>query len=438
MSGLSFRYEYIPAGKDDLPAVEATLANLEIFIDRQSILRADDKRAKSVVTQVLLPLYPLAQWIVANWWPLLYEAESPDRSSTASDYLTRHSFRSAGDGFSYPDLRIVPEGDLIRIEWCPLRTIHQSIDYLSYGKIRIQKEELVEFLTDFVEAVLERLNACGISEKWLTEEWEAIGSTSKSGEEMEFCIAAAYLGLDPYDLREISAESLIQTWEELPLAVRHDVYLAAEARDLLPAAKWVNNGLTEISKNSIADGKWNEVREKVGPPDPGKAPWWEGYRVASDFLRVTRASDSFPVNIESIVDAPFTILEAEDPPIRSIDAVVGVGQKAAPCLYTRKSLPESKRFVQARALYEFIAGNGASPAVLSSAVVAHQQASRAFAAELLAPSATIRKRIHSTIVTEGEISDLAAEFKVSELVVIHQIANHKIAEVLPYSISTFE
>jgi Zn-dependent peptidase ImmA (M78 family) len=54
---------------------------------------------------------------------------------------------------------------------------------------------------------------------------------------------------------------------------------------------------------------------------------------------------------------------------------------------------------------------------------------RAFAAELLAPSAALRARVRDDVVSPEDVDALALELDVSRLVIRHQLENHRIASV---------
>ena len=69
------------------------------------------------------------------------------------------------------------------------------------------------------------------------------------------------------------------------------------------------------------------------------------------------------------------------------------------------------------------------PRLLTRADSWPQRASRAFAAELLAPAAELRGRVGGQVTYEG-VGELAREFGVSEMVVAHQLENHGIARVV--------
>lgn len=62
-------------------------------------------------------------------------------------------------------------------------------------------------------------------------------------------------------------------------------------------------------------------------------------------------------------------------------------------------------------------------------VVWSQRASRAFAAELLAPAEELAARATGRV-TYDQVAELASEFQVSQMVIEHQLTNHRIASVV--------
>ena len=87
-----------------------------------------------------------------------------------------------------------------------------------------------------------------------------------------------------------------------------------------------------------------------------------------------------------------------------------------------------RRFLFCRALAEAITSQG--DALVTKGNTERQQRNRAFAAEFLAPSASLESRIVNRVVDDEQVDDLAEEFGVSSQVVVHQIQNHKIAELV--------
>ena len=77
-------------------------------------------------------------------------------------------------------------------------------------------------------------------------------------------------------------------------------------------------------------------------------------------------------------------------------------------------------------------GGDATAWLVTTSKSERQQRNRAFAAELLAPSALLRERITHATVADNEVDALAQEFHVSSLVIEHQIENHELARLLPW------
>ena len=86
------------------------------------------------------------------------------------------------------------------------------------------------------------------------------------------------------------------------------------------------------------------------------------------------------------------------------------------------------RFHFCRALAEVLTPPG-TDRLLTRAHSERQQRNRAFAAEFLAPSHALKKRVSLPVVDAEDIDELAVEFGVSSLLIVHQVVNHRIARV---------
>lgn len=83
MNQLTFDFEWKDPGGARGPELSATWARLEIRVGDVPVTRVDDLRARSVRNAIYGPLYPVAEWIVSNWWSLLYEVPSATLVSRA-------------------------------------------------------------------------------------------------------------------------------------------------------------------------------------------------------------------------------------------------------------------------------------------------------------------------------------------------------------------
>ncbi|MDP1590812.1 MAG: hypothetical protein Q8M07_23865, partial [Prosthecobacter sp.] len=97
-----------------------------------------------------------------------------------------------------------------------------------------------------------------------------------------------------------------------------------------------------------------------------------------------------------------------------------------------KMRTDNWRFTFSRAVYDCLvrAGKGEPVTLLTKSHRDRQRANRAFAAELLAPSAGIKQLLGKTMPGEEDIAWLAEHFGVSDRVVRHQIENHRIATIV--------
>lgn len=193
MSEIRFDFEWVDPQGARGPELRATWARLAIWADSKCVSRVLDQDVKSVRDAVYLPLYPLAEWLATHWWTLLVEVPSPERVADPK-YAERHSLRSARDGFALPSASITGEGDHIRLSWVREALPNYRVEFIEEGTAYIPVKVFRQSLAAFINAVLGRLQAEGISGTVLQEEWAALQALSK--EEEEFCEVTAALGLD--------------------------------------------------------------------------------------------------------------------------------------------------------------------------------------------------------------------------------------------------
>ena len=122
---------------------------------------------------------------------------------------------------------------------------------------------------------------------------------------------------------------------------------------------------------------------------------------------------------------PQIILEGSSAP--SLNALVGRDSHGYPRVVEKPGRPDSRHYRLARALYFVpVAEASVSPRLITRSFTWDQQASRAFAAELLAPAEALRHLVDERN-TDESIANLAQEFNVSTWVIEHQLENHGIA-----------
>lgn len=436
MSTIELLYDWLPAEGARGPELEATWARLAIRVDGSRITRVLDERSKTTRDHVYLPLYPLAEWLATHWWVLLHEVETPWKAGDRA-FSLRHSLADAREGYALPALRILSQGDSVRLAWQQEVLPFHGLELLTHGQVDVPISTFRTAIADFVRAVIGRLRELGVEGTLLEEEWNAIEGADP--EEREFCESTAALGLDPYALDDDRRREIVTIGNELPAGVRTEFFSVAHAGCLGEESKQLLASLKIGSANAADLRVLKELRSEVRSLPALRSPepaWEKGYSVARVLRQRLglehRPVPSLPALSEALGSTPAELARAihEQPlPTAAFDGVIGVNGKGSPGFVIASRREQSRRFNLCRGVCEFLTAETPDAALLTSARSDRQAMNRAFAAELLAPAGGLRARISGSNVSTDEVDDLATEFGVSPLVIDHQIENHKIATV---------
>jgi hypothetical protein len=443
MNNLELRIEWenAPGVKDIVLA--STWARLEIWINGACATRVLDRRSRSERDGVYGSLFPLAEWIIENWWFLLHEAPRARQLSARRTVLAgthrwmqRHNLLTARDGGALPDLTIMRDGESVTLAWFedPSTTDDRPVRFLTTGHVELAPNELQSNLSDFVNRVLERLGKAGDSETdRVRANWQELARSAE--EERVLCERAARLGLDPYDADDLPDSRLAlleESLSKLPESVIDDFLDAAKATDAEVAFQRIMAGTSVIDKHAGQPMALTGLSEKFQVEATGAHPYEAGYRLARKFRETLGLGAEDPIpQLENIVASRLgwePSIQCFDLADRHIKGLVGLSKSGVPHVLATKTTSVGSRFLQGRALYDLISGRcSTGPRLLTSAPVKAQAPGRAFAAELLAPSSALKARVQGTLVEDEELDALAQEFNVSEQVIRHQLENHRIA-----------
>jgi hypothetical protein len=406
---------------DDL---RATWCRFTIKIGDVSVTRVFDQRAQTVRDAIYCPAYPLAEWLVYNWWPLLHEAKKSE--SVNSDQ--RHNIRFASEGFALPDLEFFSEDPLIRARWKPLKPHAAPVQFLEQGSALLAKDHFACEIHAYLDTVCARLEAAQRDSNPLCKEWRAVVETKEK--EREFCQFSGALGVDPYAVDAGKAQEIIAVEKELPNELKREFFLAANPDALNQQSNWVKKclkGLETLEVKTVLAGKRGDYRQLPAFP----TAWESGYKMAEKFRKdFNLGSEESPVHSEDLCKARKGYL----PVIKVLDgeplgAVARLDSPGGPQVAMAKERETGKKFLLARALCDYRCANGENWALLTSIRSDRQKRNRAFAAQVLAPAAGIGKHLSGSRTTVEEIGDIASHFEVSEWLIIYQIQNHHLADI---------
>lgn len=440
-----FRVEWQEAPGVRDPVLASTWARLEIRV-QNSPIQFVDTRSGSVRNGIYGSLLPLASWIIENWWHLLHESMPSVRALEGArsmlaqggerlrPWIRRHNLIAAREGNALPDMTMFRDGNRISIvavpdpddTSTPGRFITKRFYDISLAAARAG-------LRGLVDIVLGRLSEVANSEvNEVRDNWAAILDSEVS--EPELCRALAALGADPYDPDGVD-EELLGLLEERVLAlaepIRQDLLEATSCRTLALDCSYL-----EALTAKLIELNHGNVYEPAGAPGKesqrDSVPHLLGYRRATALRSQLSMHPDTPIGeLEHLKDMLRTRMGLVTQNV-TIDAVfsgtringlVGTSDRGRHLLISDQRGGSTQRFLFARALYQWLhvipeGGNR----LLTHAHSWEQRASRAFAAEFLAPAEALRSRLDQD--PEIELQALASEFQVSPWVIAHQMENH--------------
>jgi len=436
MSGLTLDFEWIDPAEARGAELRATWARLEISLAETVVTRLIDFESRGIRNSVFLPLYPLAEWLATHWWFLFYEVETLGRS-TSDQYDRRHNIRYSAEGFALPSLTIQPLGEQIKLEWRRVRLGAQNLEFTESGSVHVPAKDLRQIFSDFITAVLKRLQEVGVEDTLLEEEWRSIQPVDS--EERDFCSAVASLGLDPYTLDESQQQQILEVSESLPASLLGDFFAVADFPALPIQASQVLDAL-ESSRNNGANlmSLKSLKQELASAKKPQGPPWRQGYQFAHDLRqRLNLNGDklsSLPLLAKALGVTPrqlhAAILKTPVLP-SSLDALGATNSRQSPGFAISERREVAVRFAFCRALFEYLTIPSDQPLIVTRARSERQKRNRAFAAEFLVPADLLREVLPGHVIGDEDIDDLADSFGVSPSVIRHQIENHGLALSLP-------
>lgn len=420
MTGLRIGTDWVNYSGLDRPEVLATYATLAIRVDDEIVTSVHHRDLGTTSDRVLLSLYPLAEWIAGHWWFLTDESAVPGRAG----FVDRHAVNRGRSGYCVPDLQFVPEGESFGVEWAPYSYQHAPVDFISGGRKTLPKRQVEDVLRDFVDKVDARLTKDGITDTWLQQEWAAVREAEADAEQLQFCRAAAWLGLDPFDLSEQDASNIEHLAAKLPPELTEDAFRAVGPESAEAIADWIATQLALSPAARWEKTEITKVQEELESAPNGQ-PWEIGYILAQHVRGIRAELACIPTPLELLFGGELPVRRASDGPT-TLEGLV-LAEEGFECRTVKRRL-DSQRFLVARAIFDFVRFKQ-TKSLLTTARTTRQGGGRAFAAELLAPAAVLRDRLKSGWATREQVSDLAHELRVSDFVVEHQIQNHRIATI---------
>ncbi|GAA4571830.1 ImmA/IrrE family metallo-endopeptidase [Planotetraspora kaengkrachanensis] len=267
--------------------------------------------------------------------------------------------------------------------------------------------------------MLTRLAERGITDTPLHKEWAEIRQADP--DEVEFCLAAARLGLDPYAEAEPYEQLIVRAANELQGNLFGDFLDAVEPATMGDALEWIRAARSTIVQATGATAAI-ELRQKIRAPQvsPGDRSWEKGWSQARAVRQALGLSGEEVFSL-----TPYISTIDGTPADRGLQAVAGTAEGAGPLAVIEPDRPiSSRRFTLSRALWHYLWESEAL-FLVTSAYTDRQKVERAFAAELLAPADGIRELLGDApeSAVQDDLEGIADHFQVSPMVIKHQLEN---------------
>ena len=415
---LDIDFRWIDAGSSVDQLSSVTMAELKITVDDLALTTHVDRHSHS--RSIRAPLYPIAEWLAAWWWPLFYE-HGEWNIGTDSGYLKRHDLSYAAPGFALPSVVLQPTGRFLDVRARRSTPTYSSVEFLTEGTRSIPVADTQAHLTEFIAAVVDRLHEREVEGTALQADWAAISDLRD--DEQTFSRLAGSFGLDPFDTNEADATAISDLADTTEMSLLEDLLSLAPPTQATAVLESIRRVCQDVERQD-SPGTWADLASAAPDPSPSLTPWQAGYETAR-WLRSRLQLDGQPVAFEGNLAVPTVDLHLD----RS--RLTGIVSSRSPACALRARPAVARRFAVARSIGGFLLRATAGPALLTTMKTDRQARSRSFAAELLAPAQGLRDRLggQSGWIESETVDEVAEEFEVSSFVVCHQIENHGLGHV---------
>ena len=218
-----FRFGWVDTGPSPDKLAQSTMAALSVEAGGATVTSVLDRANRIYSDEVVVPLFSIAEWLVTNWWHIWYEVG--DANEQRPTFESRHNLAFAGDGFVLPSLNMIPASGRVHLQWKRYKPRHARIEFVDEGRQSVERDELESEFRNLIDGVIERLHGSpetGAAADSLGRAWNAINDLD--ADEREFSRAAALLGIDPFDVRDSVADTIVAFWERADPAIREDAF----------------------------------------------------------------------------------------------------------------------------------------------------------------------------------------------------------------------
>ena len=427
---ISLSVETLGAGALEPPEEKATFGLLSMTANDRLLTSAQEIDGGELRRGPRVAGYPLAEWLVWNWWRIRWECGRPASAVGARDWDFAHRMTSVGEGYAWPVISIFSDGRHASLDSKPSREPSSNpLRYIGAERETISASCLEAGIDRFVADVLARLDAPATRETNLHRLWEELRTEREIPEHARFRRFEAQLGRDPDDVAEDTIRARLDDAATLGEEALGEVAAAAAVAGEGPDRMMSAADFADTAADSGFDADPEDaVTLAAATVAPDAEAWRAGVRMAQK-LREREGLDGQPIPDARLAAFAGTTADAVSQHDRRSAGLSFVldGEGGGARVALRSKWTTGRRFDLARLVGDrmFGAATGSTAELLWPATDAfsyRQKMQRAFAAELLCPFAAVDEMTRSDDSGERQ-RDVAERFNVSELTVRTQLVN---------------
>ena len=196
---MRFSIDWVEDAQTAIAEERATLCDLRILVDDKNVSAFYDPNEKTGYEGILVPAVLFAEGIATDWWKIFGARD------------IEHRVLAWRQGFVLPDLHFEFDGSKLAVTCKPLETTNPQRLFWQGAQEYLTRGQAESVLSEFVEQVIDRLHASGVSNSDVEFAWTKVRESRGDEEEQSFCEAAGALGVDPYAVNDADASFIEQS-----------------------------------------------------------------------------------------------------------------------------------------------------------------------------------------------------------------------------------
>lgn len=412
-------------GRGGHAILDASLVRFQMKVGEKALTTYQTEKGDTG-SFLTIPTYYLIEWLALNWWSFLYEPRKIDDQNAERDFRSRHWFGFARNGFALPDVLFSPAGDKVEIIAKSAFLRFAGLGFTESLDTFVETTTVKREFSSFIDNVLNVLTKKGIIGTDAHIAWKRVVETT--AEEEPYCRLVGAMGLSPYcEHPEIDAILAVMA-DKFPVSMLIDLCDATFRGNFRSSADLTTEISEDLNKAEPVD--MHEFLKTSRPDDLNPKAYEWGYRATDAARSAFDISHDDPLGSIALFERlklSFLLQKRAESEVAGASPVTGAVARSEDIV--RMSLANTtvphRKFAAARALFLTWSRANASSRLVTSARTRDQQASRAFAAELLAPSRYLARRLGDRReVSPFTLDKISDEIGISPAVVYYQANNH--------------